>query len=359
MKNSYAVIMAGGRGTRFWPLSSGDTPKQFLRILGKETLIQSTVKRLHPLFDLKNIIIVTAKEQYDLVREQLPKLPRKNIILEPEGKNTAPCIGLAAVHIRKRSKDSAFVVMPSDHIIKTPAKLRGTLKAVLKSVDEFDALYTIGFKPSYPETGYGYIKKGERLKKIGSYEVCRVDKFTEKPVLNLAKKYIASGNYFWNSGIFGWKTETILGEFKKYSPSLYKSLLKIENSIGKAKYEKVLKSEYGGLEKDSIDYAILEKARNTLVVPSSMNWTDIGSWDALENVFSSDKKKNISCGENFILDSGNNIAFSREGNIVLQGVKDLIVVKSGNRVFVCKRGKSQDVRKVVEFLAKKGKKNIL
>lgn len=359
MKKSYAVIMAGGRGTRFWPLSSGNTPKQFLRLLGNESLIQSTVKRLHPLFDLKHILIVTAEDQYGAVKKQLPKLPDENIILEPEGKNTAPCIGLAAVNIQKRSSDSAFVVMPSDHIIKEPEKLRATLSAVLKSIYEFDALHTIGFKPLYPETGYGYIKKGEKLKSINRYEVCRVEKFAEKPSLSIAKKYVSSGSYYWNSGIFGWRVGTVLNELEHYCPSLYKSLQVIKKSIGASNYSRVVRREYGKLENISIDYALLEKSGNTLIIPSSMSWTDIGSWDALENIYPSDGYGNISSGENYLINSENSIAFSREGHIVLQGVKDLIVVKSGDRVFVCKRNDSQEVRKVVEYLKKKGKKNLL
>lgn len=359
MKDKFAVIMAGGRGTRFWPLSAGNTPKQFLRLLGKESLIQATVNRLKPLFTIQQVIIVTAKDQYAVVKEQLKELPEENILLEPEGKNTAACIGLAAVHIRKKSSNSAFVVMPSDHIIKTPAKLRKTLKAVFRSLDEFDSLHTIGFKPLYPETGYGYIKMGRKVKKIEGLSVCEVEKFTEKPSLKVAKRYVESGNYFWNSGIFGWSTDVLLDEMKRYTPNLYKALQRIEKAIGTSKYQSVLKKEYKKLENISIDYALLEKSKNILMIPSSMNWTDIGSWDALENVFPKDRNGNISSGDNYILDSQNNIAFSREGSIVLQGVKDLIVVKSGEKVFVCRRNNSQQVRKVVEFLEKKERKDLL
>ncbi|MBI5375153.1 MAG: mannose-1-phosphate guanylyltransferase [Candidatus Schekmanbacteria bacterium] len=359
MSDAYAVIMAGGKGTRFWPLSTGDTPKQFLTLIGEESLLQTTVKRVEPLFDRKNILVITNRNHQAIARKQLPQLPAENIICEPEGKNTAPCIGLAAIHILSRSGDADCTIIPSDHIIREPHILRSTLKAMLGTMKRIDGLYTIGFKPLYPETGYGYIRAGAVIKKVRSYDVHKVKEFTEKPSVQKARKFIKSGNYFWNSGIFGWRASTIMMEFAEHCPDLFISLEKIKKSIGTVKYNEVISREYKKIENISIDYAILEKSQKTMVIPSAMNWTDIGSWDALENIYPKDKSRNVSRGKNHFINSENCIVFSSEGSIVLLGVKDLIVVKSENKVFVCGRGKSQDAKQAVEHLKKTGMKEIL
>ena len=286
------VIMAGGKGERFWPKSRVNMPKQFLSLTDDgKSMIQHTVERLKDIVEFENIYVVTNELYKGLVNDHIPSIPKENIIVEPVAKNTAPCIGLAAIHIAKKNPDSKMIVLPADHLIKFNEIFTDTLKTALDVVENGDNLVTIGITPSYPETGYGYInfKRGDSLPSIKNvYEVL---KFEEKPNIEKAKEYLASGQYLWNSGMFVWKTSTILNNFKEHLPKIYQGLEVIEKSIGTDEYEKILKEEFVKLPSESIDYGIMEKAKNIYVVPGNFGWDDVGSWLSLERIKKSNMKK--------------------------------------------------------------------
>ena len=279
------VIMAGGKGERFWPKSRTNLPKQFLSLTNDgKSMIQHTVERVKKLVDIENVYVVTNEMYKNLVLENIPDIPKENIIIEPVAKNTAPCIGLAAMHIAKKDINSKMIILPSDHLIKFNEIFIDTLKTTLNVVEKGDNLVTIGITPNYPETGYGYINftKGENFKDSANvYEVLR---FVEKPNLEKAKEYLTSGQYLWNSGMFVWKASTILKNFKEYLPEIYEGLQKIGESINTEKYEEVLKKEFFNFPSESIDYGIMEKAKNIYVIPGNFGWDDVGSWLSLERI---------------------------------------------------------------------------
>ena len=353
------VIMAGGKGTRFWPLSKGKLPKQFLRLTGTKTMLQLTVERVLPISKPENIFIVTNVEHGKEVAKQLPYISKKNILQEPVGRNTAACIGLASVYINKIDPSGSMVVLPSDHFITNPEELRKLLFLIGKTLKKTDCLFTIGFKPTYPETGYGYIQLGKEIDKTNSHKIFKVIRFTEKPNLKTAESFLRSGKYLWNSGIFAWKAKTILNEIKKYLPDLYNGLLEIENSIGKTSESRVIKKIYNGLDNISIDYGIMEKSSNIAVIPSKIHWKDLGNWNSLEEILKKDATNNISVGKNILIETKDSIIFSTDQIIATLGVKDLIIVQAGNAVFVCHRERDQDVKKIISALEEMDLKDYL
>lgn len=350
---NYAVILAGGVGSRFWPISTLNTPKQILNITEKFTPLQNTIKRIGDLIDRKNIIVITNKLLEKEVVNQVKqfKIPKANILTEPYRKNTALPIGWAAFKLYKSDPESLMIVLPSDHSIKEKANFYISLKKAIKFAQS-DYLVTLGIKPSSPDTAYGYIKIKSKLKskklKISSYSV---EKFCEKPNLQKAKEFIKDKSCYWNSGIFIWKTKTILEEFKKYMPKTY---LGIANSQNKAKLKIFWKKQ----PNISIDYGILEKSRNVLLVPANFDWIDIGSWDALDKVLKKDINGNIIHGKSLNLESCNLTIWSddRMKNkklIATIGIKDTIIVESENAILICHKDKAQGVKKISKLLNKK------
>ena len=345
------VIMAGGKGERFWPRSRMNMPKQFLSLTDDgKSMIQHTVERLKGLVDIQNMYIVTNEIYKDLVLEHIPDIPKENIIIEPVAKNTAPCIGLAAIHIAKKNPDSKMIILPSDHLIKFNEIFIDTLKIALDVVEKGDNLATIGITPNYPETGYGYINftKGESFKDSANiYEVLR---FVEKPNLEKAKEYLTSGEYLWNSGIFVWKASTILKNFKEYLPEIYEGLQKIGESINTGKYEEVLKKEFPNLPSESIDYGIMEKAKNIYVIPGNFGWDDVGSWLSLERINKTNQDGNVITGNVISIKTKNTIIQGSDKLIATIGLEDIVIVDTDDVTLICHKDNTQEVKEIINNL---------
>ena len=345
------VIMAGGKGERFWPKSRINLPKQFLSLTDDgKSMIQHTVERVKSLVDIENIYVVTNEMYKNLVSEHIPDIPEANIIIEPAAKNTAPCIGLAAVHIAKKDINSKMIILPSDHLIKFNEIFIDTLKTALDVVEKGDNLATIGITPNYPETGYGYINftKGESFKdSTNIYEVLR---FVEKPNLEKAKEYLTSGQYLWNSGMFVWKASTILKNFKEYLPEIYEGLQKIGKSINTGKYEEVLKKEFLNLPSESIDYGIMEKAKNIYVIPGNFGWDDVGSWLSLERINKTNQDGNVITGNVISIKTKNTIIQGSDKLIATIGLEDIVVVDTDDVTLICHKNNTQEVKEVINNL---------
>ncbi len=341
---NYAVILAGGVGSRFWPFSRELEPKQFMQLIGKESLLQTTVKRLQGIVTPRNTFIVTNNIYYYELLNQIKGygIPESNIILEPEGKNTAPAIGLCAKLISEFDKEATLIVLPADHYIKGLLDFKKTIQNAIKLARN-DLLVTIGIKPSKPSTAYGYIKINSKVKtqKSKSYYV---DKFLEKPSLDKARKYFKNKSFFWNSGMFIWKADVFLREVKKYLPGLFKQL----NSI---KSVNDIKKVWPKIKSISVDYGIMEHSKMIALIPASFYWTDLGSWDALTEVFPKDSKGNVFQADICNFDSQNLSVFSKGSRLISTiGVRDLVIADTPDALLVCDRSKAQDVKRVVEVL---------
>ena len=350
----YAVIMAGGSGTRLWPRSRKKKPKQLLDIVSSKTMIQETVDRLDGLIDLDRIIVVVGEMHFKDIDQQLALVPTENILIEPEGKNTAPCIGLAAVHIRACEKNAVMIVLPSDHLIKNASRLRTVAKAAATVAQHDNSLVTIGIRPTFPETGYGYIQIGKKIDSVQGEEVHKVIAFTEKPTLAVAKKFLKSGDYMWNSGMFVWTVNTILDQIKKYLPELHKGLMKIEASIGKDSESRVLAKVYGSVEGESIDFGVMEKAGEVMLLKGDFGWNDIGSWAAMEQLWPKDKDGNFLDAEVISIESSGNIIHSTKKLVAVISLKDIVIIETEDALLVCAKDRAPDVRRVVEELKKRG-----
>ncbi len=349
MENTYAVIMAGGAGTRFWPKSRKALPKQYLNLFGKETMIQMVAKRLHNLLPKERIYVVSTKEQEPLLRSQLDWLPPLNIIYEPFGKNTAPCIGLSAIFLNHRDPDAVMIVLPADHLIRNTERFLEILSEGVSLVREFpNALTTIGIQPTYPATGYGYIQKGDKVD--GHDEVYQVRAFAEKPTLDVAEKFFASGEFFWNSGIFIWQTKTILTYLESLMPDLYQGLCQIKAAMDKDNLPQVIETVYKQIRSDSIDYGVMEKASNVLVLKGDFGWSDVGSWEEVYNISEKDADGNVVKGKPIYKDVTNSYIEVGDRVVAVIGVDDLIIVDTEDALLICKKDKSQEVKWVVEKL---------
>ena len=329
-----ALIMAGGKGTRFWPLSTEEKPKQFLNLIGEETMIQMTVNRIKPIIPIERIFVCTGEMYVDLVKEQLPELPKRNIIVEPEGRNTAPCIALSAMVIDRYYKNSNMVVLPSDHLINDEEEFRNTLLAADSFIKEKDeAIVTLGMNPTRPEVGYGYIKYSNEVLKSNDFRVIKVEAFVEKPNLDIAKKYLREGNYLWNGGMFIWSINNIINQIKMYSPNTYNSLINIME-VREDKLQETINSNYENTEATSIDYAVLEKSKDVYVIPSNFGWDDVGSWEALDRYRDKDELGNILVGESKVVKANNNLVISSSNKVVVEGLSDIYVIENDGKVLV-------------------------
>lgn len=329
-----ALIMAGGKGTRFWPLSTEEKPKQFLNLIGKETMIQMTVNRIKPIIPIERIFVCTGEMYVDLVKEQLPELPERNIIVEPEGRNTAPCIALSAMVIDRYYKNSNMVVLPSDHLIKDEEEFRSTLLAADNFIKEKDeAIVTLGMSPSRPEVGYGYIKYSNEVLKSDDFRVIKVDAFVEKPNLDTAKKYLREGNYLWNGGMFIWSINNVINQIKMYSTDTYNALISVMEVNEKGLQETINKN-YENTEATSIDYAVLEKSKDVYVIPSNFGWDDVGSWEALDRYRDKDDAGNVLVGQSTAVKANNNLVISSSNKVVVEGLSDIYVIENDGKVLV-------------------------
>ncbi|MCY6353839.1 mannose-1-phosphate guanylyltransferase [Clostridium sp. ZS2-4] len=343
-----ALIMAGGKGTRFWPISTEARPKQFLKLFGEDTMIQMTVKRLRKLIPIERIFIITEKIYIHLVKEQLPELPQRNIIMEPIGKNTAPCIALSAFYIKKICKNSTIAVLPADHLIVNEEEFIQTLKAADEFVERRkDAIVTIGMKPNRAETGYGYINYSDIHCAINGYEIRSVKRFEEKPNKEKAEQYLMEGHYLWNGGMFIWKTSNIIRLTKLYLENTYKILKEI-SELSDEDYQKALEEKYTEVDSVSVDYGIMEKADNIYVIPSAFGWDDVGSWSALERCKKKDCDGNITIGNVKSIDGRNNIVVSNSKSIIIDGANDIYVVENDGVIIIGKKNRLVNIKELKE-----------
>lgn len=350
-----AVIMAGGRGERFWPKSRNNRPKQFLSLTSDgETMIQKTVKRLSPLVSAEDIFIVTNAAYADLVNDQLPDVPRENILCEPCARNTAPCIAFAAAIIQKKYGDAMMLVLPSDHLIGYENIYIKTLQTAIRTAEEGNNLVTIGITPAYPETGYGYINFG---KEAGdAYEV---ERFVEKPDLPTAKKYLASGKYLWNSGMFVWKASAIMYNMKQFMPEIHDGAVRIGDSYGTDSYEETLIKEFTAFTSESVDFGIMEKASDIYTIPGSFDWDDVGSWLAVERINETDDKKNYFDGDVIAVDSERTTVCGGKRLVAAIGTRDIVIVDTDDVLLVCSKNNTQDVKKVIAQLKEHGRNDLV
>jgi mannose-1-phosphate guanylyltransferase len=356
MAHVFALIMAGGVGARFWPRSREKYPKQLLPIAGEGTLIQNTIARLDGVVENKNIYIVTNRIQKPPIIKQLPAIPPNNILIEPIGRNTAPCIGLGALFMRRIDPEAVMVVLPADHIIKDVAEFNRLVTTGIQVASETKGLVTIGIKPDRPETGYGYIQVLEEPAEKNPYLSCgvyRVKTFAEKPILQTAVSFLQSGDFVWNSGMFIWRIDVILEEIRIHLPELYQELQRIDAVLGTDKYIPTLEHVYGVLRGISIDYGVMEKARQVYVLKGDIGWSDVGSWDEVYRIAEKDEQGNVILGNVIIKDVNNSIIQSNEKVVGILGVDDLIVINTKDALLICKRGKSQEVKEIVDYLKRK------
>src|SRR5216684_4191570 len=333
---THAVILAGGRGTRFWPRSRTRTPKHLLNIVGQDTMLQQTVARLKPLMGAARIWTVTNAEQAAAVRKQVPAAARRCVLIEPKGMNTAVAIGLAAIHVRQAAR-------PADHYIERPQKFREIVGAALDVAREPGRMVVLGIPPTRPETGFGYIERsGEPIESKG-FPVFAVRRFTEKPELKLAQEYVASGNYHWNAGMFFWRVSTFLENLKSFLPKTHAALEKLAEFIGTRNYNRKLRAIYSKLENISVDYAVLEPATRVdgpprvFVIPAEVGWSDIGSWAAVYELLAKDSGENVIAGDGHTLDAEGNFLWSPSKFVAAIGVRNLVIVETPDALLVCPR----------------------
>jgi mannose-1-phosphate guanylyltransferase len=361
-----AVILAGGRGTRFWPRSRMRTPKQLLNIIGKNTMLEQTVARLRPIIPADRTWTVTNAEQASAVRKQLPAAARRRVLTEPMVLNTAVAIALAAIHIRHAAGgDALMVVLPADHYIAQAEKYREIVGAALDVAREPGRMVVLGIPPTRPETGFGYIERmSERLLAKG-LPVFAVRRFTEKPQLQVAEEYVASGNFHWNAGMFFWRVSTFLENLKQFLPKTHAAIEHLCDSIGSRSYERKLCARYRELQNISVDYAILEPATRqagpprVYVIPADVGWSDIGSWAAVYELLAKQPGENVFAGDGHTLDAQGNFLWSPSKFVTAVGVRDLVVVETPDALLICPRDRAQDVAKIVKWLEENKRKELL
>ena len=362
----HAVILAGGRGTRFWPRSRTRTPKQLLNIVGRDTMLQQTIARLKPLIPAERTWTVTNAEQAGAVRKQVPTATRKRVLIEPLGRNTAAAIGLAAIHVRNIARgDALMAVLPADHYIEQPRKFREIMNSALDVASEPERMVVLGIPPTRPETGFGYIERcGEPIEAKG-FAVFAVRRFTEKPELKLAQEYTASRNYHWNAGMFFWRASTFLENLKSFLPKTHAALERLAEFIGTRGYERELRAIYPKLQNISVDYAVLEPATciegppRVFVIPAEVGWSDIGSWAAVYQLLAKKSGENVLAGQGHTLDAEGNFLCSPSKFVAAIGVRDLVVVETPDALLVCPRDRAQDVGKIVKWLEAQRRKDLL
>lgn len=360
--NRFAVILAGGGGTRFWPLSRQNAPKQLLNLSGNDIMINETIARLEGVIPSDRTYIVTGKSQAQPLKQLVLKdIPEENILLEPVGRNTAPCILYAAMKIRKNFGEGVMCVLPSDHYIENVDEMRRILDKSMNLASERDFLITIGIKPTYPATGYGYIRYSKDLTGELPY---KVDDFVEKPNFKVAQQYIMSGEYLWNSGMFVWEVSTIIENFKRFLPKIYDKIEEIITAEGSSleagsESNTVMDMLYPQIQSISIDYGILERADNVLVVPGDFGWNDVGSWDALGAIFKPDSAGNIIKAEHIGIDTRNCIIYGSDKLISTIGLEELIVVNTEDALLICPKSRAQEVKNIVDKLKENEKHDLL
>ncbi|HXF84943.1 MAG TPA: mannose-1-phosphate guanylyltransferase [Anaerolineales bacterium] len=355
MEHTYAVIMAGGGGTRLWPISRKERPKQLLPLLGKETLFQSTVARLEKLFPPERILVVTVAEQAREMQKQAPSIPTENYLIEPAPRGTASVVGLAAAVLKKRDPQAIMAVQTSDHYIRNNDVFQYLMKTAFE-VAEKGYLVTLGITPTFPSTGYGYIQQGEALDGEYRYPVYKVKRFKEKPDEATAQQFLRSGDHSWNSGMFVWRVDVILAEIERQMPELFDAVMKISAAWDTPQQNKVMEQVWYDLKTETIDYGIMEKAERVAVLPAGgLGWSDVGSWQSLFEVLLPDMNGNVTTHANHLsLDTHNTLIYSTNNQrlVVTIGLDDMVIVDADDVLMICKTDQAQKVREIVEHLKK-------
>lgn len=357
----FAVIMAGGVGARFWPQSRESMPKQFQEVFGPRTLYQRTFDRISTLVTPENVFVVTSASQRPVAVTQLPQIPEKNVIAEPFGRNTAPCLSAAASAISSITEDAVMVVLPSDHLISEDDVFLAQLKDAIRLADKKRALVTLGIKPTHPETGFGYIHIKKETGDAGDpeYGAYRVESFKEKPDRGTAVKFLESGDYLWNSGMFVWRVDIILEELRKNLTHFGDFRIQLRDTFGRPGFDKALEEFYLRAEAISIDYAVMEKAQGVMTIPGNFLWSDVGSWDEVYRLSDRDSEGNTLRGDVTAVNSHNNLVWADDRTFGLVDIDDLIVVETKDSVLICRRGRSQGVKAIVDTLKKNNRQDLI
>jgi len=353
LAHAYAVVMAGGSGTRFWPLSRRKHPKQLLELFGHGTLLEQTVARLRPLIPPERIYIYTNELVWRDVCRRLPQIPRAQIVAEPASRNTAPTLGVAAHEILRRDPQGLMVVLPADHTITKSAEFLRVLRAGCETADKAGRSVVIGLKPTRPDTGFGYVRVSAREARVAGQEIYRVEKFTEKPPLTLARRYVASGRYLWNGGMFIWRASTLLENFAKYQPRMADQLAHLAETGG-VRSGITFRRLFPQFEKISIDYAIMEKISDIHAVAADIGWNDVGSWAVVYDLSAKDGEANVRPERSLCLNSRGNMIVAKKSFVVTVGVQNLVIVETDDALLICARDHSQEVGKAVQALEKAG-----
>jgi len=356
----HAIIMAGGSGTRFWPASRNQQPKQLLRMTGEASMIQETCNRLGELVPSEQLYIFTAKHLVEPISEQLPQVPKNSIVGEPHKRDTAPCIGLAALLVQKNDPDGTMVVMPSDHVISPESVYRDSIAAAVALVDaKPERIVTFGIPPTYAAETFGYIERGAPLD-AASVKAFDVVRFREKPKGKVAQEYFESGNFYWNAGIFIWKAKTVLDAIQKNEPEMFAHLQAIADSWGTDQQDEVFDREFGAIQGKSIDYAVMEHHKEIVVVEAPFNWDDVGNWQSMARLHGQDESGNTHLGDVLAIDSNGCIVRGEKGHLVVTlGTQELIIVHTQDATLVADKAREEDIRKVVKKLEEGGLRHLL
>ncbi len=358
MSSYYAAIMAGGVGTRLWPLSRQTRPKQALQLIGGRTMFQHAVDRLAPLFSPHQIYVVTGQKHAEILRPQAPELPASNFILEPMGRDSAPAVGLGAIHLQRRDPEAVMAMLTADHYISEVERFRAALAAAEK-VARTGKIVTLGIKPKFPSTGYGYIQQGDSLGHFDGFEVFQAAQFLEKPDAATASAFLEAGCYSWNSGMFIWRVDRVLAEFQHQRPRIYRQLMTIADALGTPEETRVLAEIWPQIARISVDYAIMEGAQDVAVIPADIGWSDVGSWAVLLDIVRGDDHGNVVVGAHLALDTTSTLVRSEDRLVVTIGLEDMIVVDTDDALLVCARDRAQDVKAIVERLRQTGRDDLL
>lgn len=354
--NTYGVIMAGGGGTRFWPLSRQEEPKQLLNLSGNDLMINETIDRIATVADKNDIFVVTNVTQVPKMKAATAsRLQENHILAEPSARNTSACIGYAAMEIVKKYGDGIMCISPADHFIKNTAEFKRVLTEAVEVAEKEDKLITVGIQPTYPATGYGYIKFDKAEESVAK----TVIEFKEKPDLETAKSYLANGEYAWNSGMFIWKASTILKKFEELLPDVYACIVKIGEAMNTPEEAQVIADVYPTIPSISVDYGIMEKSDDVLVISGDFGWNDVGSWENMDVIYDEDENGNIIVGNQINIDTKNTISYAKKRLITTVGVENLIIVETEDAILVCDKNRAQDVKLIVDELKASGQKEYL